>query len=398
MLLISAEANAAGTLSERNYKKLQTIHKLIEKNQLAQAKKQLDQFLSKKHTAYTQAIFLQTAAHVALEQIRYDKAITYLEQADSLKALPDFVSQNIIYNLAQLYFQRASEEKKTAKSDLNISLKMLVRWLDGNTRVSSEQHIFIATVYARLKKYQSTIKHVNRAIKLSQKNAKKPKESWYQLLISSHLEQKQYKQAINAYKIVIKLYPGNKSYWKQLSGLYLQTNEIHQALAVLELANKQGMLSTEKELLRLANLYLYANIPLSATTLLQKNLDSGIIQPTIKNWLKLSDAWIMAQEYTQAIEILKHIAQLDELNGQYQFRAGRLYMEQAKWLMAYQQFKLAQNKKLSDPGQNFLLQGISAYYAKMPEKAQKAFEKASKFKKYKDKSELWLEQLDFYAQ
>jgi len=208
-----------GTLSERNYKKLQSIHKLIEKQQLNQARKQLKKFLLTKHDSYTQAIFLQTAAHVAIEKNQYKQAIKYLEQVDSLKALPDFVARNVQYNLAQLYAQN---------NQLTKSIKILQRWLKASKKITSEQHIFAATLYAHKNEHQAAIKHIQRAIKKSSQ----AKESWYQLLISQYLEQKKYPLAIKVYQKLIKKYPNNKSYWKQLSGLYFQTDKLHQALAV----------------------------------------------------------------------------------------------------------------------------------------------------------------------
>ncbi len=406
--LVSFDAcTAAGTLNERNYKKLQNIHVLIENNKLHQAATRLKQFLTLKHDHYTQALFLQTAAHVSIQQEHYTQAISYLEQVDSLNALPDFVSQNILYNLAQLYLQRDQKSKSHKKNDLDKSLRALERWLSlkkltkNNTskgNISAEQHVFAATVYAQNKKNKPAISHVKKAINLSKQRGyeqlKKSRESWYQLLVSLYLEDKNYSQAIHLYQIMINLYPGNKNYWKQLSGLYLQQNKMPQALAVLALAKKQGLLSTEQELLHLINLYLYLEIPLPAAELLQESLRQGVIKPTIKNWLTLVNSWVMAQEYSQAVAVLQHIRTLDENNGWYQFRAGRLLMEQGKWQAAYQQFKGAQSKKLNDPGNNFLLQGICAYYAGLFEKAKYSLENAKKYKKYKLTANFWLEQLE----
>jgi tetratricopeptide (TPR) repeat protein len=382
--LFCEKSFAAGSLNERHYKILQAIHKQIEANQLLRAKQQLDKFLSVKHDAYTQALFFQTAAHIAIEQEQYNRAISYLEKADSLDTLPDYVSQNIKYNLAQLYAQN---------NDLDKSLIMLERWLKGNNKVTSEQHIFAATLYGEKKKYNSAVVHVKKAINLAPQSSVKNK-AWYQLLISFYLEQKKYSKAIRVYQLLIKNYPGDKTFWKQLSALYLQKNKPQQALAVMELAEKQGMLSNEQELLRLVNLYLYANIPVAAAQLLQTKLDSSAIKPTLKNREKLADSWIMAQEYTRAIDVLKKLAQLNKNDGKYSFQSGRLLMEQGKWQDAYEQFSQAEHKKRVAQGENYLLQGISAYYAKMPLKAEIAFNKAAKFKKQEKKSSLWLEQLN----
>jgi len=383
LLMASASLLSAktGVLSERNYKKLQSIHKLIEKQKLSQATAQLENFLSTKHNAYTQAIFLQTAAHIAIEKEQYHQAIKYLEQVNSLNALPHFVSLNIQYNLAQLYAQN---------EQLNNSIKILQLWLKASKKVTSEQHIFAATLFSLKNQHQTAIKHIQQAIK----KASKPKESWYQMLIAQYVQQKQYLLAIKVYQKLIKWYPENKNYWKQLSGLYFQTDQMHQALAILILAEKRSLLSTEQELLRLVNLYLYADIPLKAAQLLAKKLNTGAIQSNLENKMKLVNSWILAQEYSMGIEVLQQLSLEDHNNGQYSFLIARLLMEQGQWQTAYQYFNAAQNKKLDDPGNNYLLQGISAYYAKMPEQAKKAFKKAEKYSNYKDKANDWLKQLE----
>jgi len=214
------------------------------------------------------------------------------------------------------------------------------------------------------------------------------------LLISFYLEQKKYQQAIPVYETLIKRYPLKKDYWQQLSELYLRINNPQKALAVLKLAEKQGMLTSEQELLRLANLYLYTNIPEQAAQLLQQKLNSGVIPASVKNWNKLADSWILAQEYTQAIKALNYLVKLDQANGEYQFRIGRLYMEQGDWSRALSAFERAQGKKLPDQGHNWLLLGICAYYDKHPDKAKMAFERAKQFNKYNEQASAWLDELD----
>ena len=319
---------------------------------------------------------------MAIEQQRYSDAIDFLEQADASKALPEFVSQNIVYNLSQLYAQQDKIRK---------SLSLLERWLSVQKKskksITSEQHIFAATLYGRQKKYAFAVPHVKQAIKQS----KTPKESWYQMLISFYLQQKHYNDAIKTYHVIIKQFPDKKTYWIQLSGLYLQTNKTQKALAVLELAEKQGMITTEEDILRLVNLYLYADIPLSAATLLEQKISHDKIEPNIKNQQKLADSWILAQEYSKAIKVLSNMARQEPDNGLYPFKIGRLLMEQGQWLEAYNQFNDAAQKKQDNPGEVFLLQGVAAFYAKKPEKAQFALEKAAKYKKYAEQASQWIE-------
>ncbi len=381
--LLLSTAFAAGSLTEKNYKLLQQIHTLIEAKKFHQAHKQLQHFLSASHDKYTQALFLQTAAQVAIEQEKYYRAITYLKKSYALQALPAFVNQNMAYNIAQLYAQ-AEKWKK--------SLHYTQLWLKGLPKekpLTAEQSIFIATVYAQTLQYQLAIQYVNKAIG----KAKKVPESWYQLLLSFYLAQKHYRKTIPIYQKLLQQYPEKSQYWKQLANIYMQLGKTNKALATWSLADKQGLLSEQKEILRLVNLYLYASLPISAAKLLQKKLQAGQLTATRQYWEKLADSWILAQEYTQAITALDKLIQLYPDNAQYAFRKGRLLMEQGEWAKAVVAFQLIQKKSGKNMGHHYLLMGISAYYSKRTELARKAFLTARQYKAYRKQAKVWLEQL-----
>jgi len=372
---------AAGTLSERNYKKLQVIHKLISQDKFNQAQKALNRVLAKKNDAYTEALFLQTSAQVAISQSQYPKAIKRLQRALSMKALPAFVEKNIVYNLAQLTVQQ---------DDYRQGLKYLKRWLVLQKKRSPQQHIFAASVFGQQKQYKSAIKHVQRAIA----GVKRPKESWYQLLISFYLDQKRYKKAIPIYHKLVRQYPKKRTYWQQLSGLYLQTKQKQQALAVLSLAYRQGMLTTESDLLRLVNLYLYVNNPYDAGTLLQRELTRKRIKSSAKNWRKLADSWILAREYGKGIVALKAAAALSVNDGALDVRIARLQIEQGHWRPAFDALGRGLKKGVKKVGEAHLLRGISAYYDHRLPQARRAFQQAMKTKSVRKRAKAWLQQME----
>lgn len=375
-------AQAAGTLSERNYLKLQEVHKLISKEKYKKAEVLLQQMLVKKSTAYEKALFLQTAAHISIVRDQYDKAISQMEEALALRAVPEFVSKNLQYNLAQLYAQQ---------DDFKNSLRVLILWLKGKQKLNVDHHVFAANVYANNSQSKTAIVHLQQAIEQS----KKPAEAWYQMLIALHLKLKQYKQAIPIYHTLIHRFTKKKEYWKQLSGLYLQLGKNHQALALFRFAYRQGLLTQEKEILRLANLYLALNIPYSAAKLLQTNLKTQRLQSTAVNLVLLADSWSMAREYNRAIEILQQAAKLDKTSGQLHVRSARLLIEQERWQEAMTSLEQAlQQGGLKKPGEAYLLQGIAAYYASKHDKAMWAFNKAAKYTKFKKQARAWMRQFE----
>lgn len=373
-----------GVLSERDFRKLEAVHQLLNDNKVEEAQSRLQKMLARKNSHYTQALFLQTAAHIAIKQDHYKNAIQYLVEVIKLKALPDYVEQNIKYNLTQLYAQ---------ESDYKNSLKMLKNWMIANLKITPDIHIFAATIYAHEKQYTTAIKHVKKAIAQSDHLV----ESWYQMLIAFHLQQKQYRKTIAVYQTLIKHFPKKVIYWKQLSGLYMQIKETQQALSVLKLANDQGLIVEPSDIHRLANLYLYLNIPYQAALFLQKKLTTTMLASSTKNWAKLADSWILAKEYGNGINALSKAASLEKKHGRYEVKMGRLQMENGQWDQALALFNMGIKKgglEKKMQGQVYLLKGISAYYSHQPKLAIKAFKKAKTYDAERKKADSWLRLFD----
>jgi hypothetical protein len=371
---------ASGVLSERNYRKLEAIHQLLNKDQLTQAQQKLEIMLVRKNPPYTQALFLQTAAHISIKQDKYPTAIKQLNEVLALKILPDFVEKNIEYNLAQLY---------AGEQDYKNSLTILKRWLKNNKKISPNNHVFIAMIYSHEHFYNDAISHILQAIKQS----KKPAESWYQILISFHLQQKHYQKAILVYHILLKNYSHQLTYWKQLSGLYLQIKKPAKALAAYQSADHLFLLKKESDLQRLVDLYLYLNLPFQAAEKLHQSIQSKTITSNQKNWKKLADCWILAKEYPLAIKALKQASHHDK-TGKIELKIARLFIENSQWKQALISIdKALLTGKLTSKEQNksYFLKGISAYYAKQPEIARQAFIKTKNYPQTRQ----WLKQLEF---
>ena len=67
----------------------------------------------------------------------------------------------------------------------------------------------------------------------------------------------------------------------------------------------KDMLEKHDELLRIAQLYLFYEVPYKAALILEKELESGRIKDEEKNWEQLANAWLSAREWKKAIPPLK---------------------------------------------------------------------------------------------
>ncbi len=377
---ISAEKKKSYSVSQATYKVLEKSRKLSDKNRYTDAVNILKKQIPKTgKNQYETTLIHQHLAYIYLENQDNKKAIVELEL--TLKGgdtLPPKNTQSLRYNLAQVYIQ--SEQYIEA-------LPVLEQWFSLEKKPKADAWYLKGLIYYKLNRFSSAVNPLKKAIALS------PHENWSILLLSIHLEQKHYRQAIQVLNRLLDLYPHKKKYWMHLTDVHLMLKDYTKALATLKLAYRAVSLE-EKDILRLAQLYMYKNIPYSAAELLLSNMQQQTIKANASNLELLANSWAMAREHNKELKYLKQAAEMKNDARLYQ-RCGQILLKLEKWNQAISMLKKALAKgNLKQPQQSYLLMGIAAYNANKFKTASWAFTQAEKYKVTKKQARLWMRQLN----
>ncbi len=151
-------------------------------------------------------------------------------------------------------------------------------------------------------------------------------------LLSSHFQREDYEGAAKLLEELVARFP-KKQYWLQLSLVYATIRKDEEALAALDVAYGEGYLTKSRELVRLAQMYLFHEIPLKAAQVLNKGLADGQIDETKENYELLANSLIRAQRLDEALQPLNRAAELSQ-NGDVYVRMGQILIEQESWRMA----------------------------------------------------------------
>ncbi len=364
------------------YKKLEKTELLISKKSYQQAEENLKEILAKVKTkSYGQAITLRSLSSLYAINSQYKKASNTLSKCIALNKLPETQQQQALLNLGQLYM--ATEQYTKA-------IKTLEPWLadDSNSdAASAELNALVANAYAQLKHYRKALPYIKKAITQS----KKPVESWYQLNLALYYQLENYRSAAEVLKTLVRLYPDKKQYWTQLSSVYQQLKQYKKALSIQQLAYKKELLSSEKEILELANLFLYTGAPYKSAKLLDHELKKKNIKHTSKNWETLANSWRMAKEFKFAINALETASKLDSKGSLYQ-QLGSIHASQEEWNKAVSSLTKAISKGgLKDKGSTYLLLGMSYFELNNTKQAEKSFRQATQYSKSKKEALQWIE-------
>ncbi|MGF1687971.1 hypothetical protein L4C36_14965 [Photobacterium japonica] len=369
-------------LSDRTFRTVNKVQELIAKERYSDAIARLNKAInSSGKKEYDRAVLLQQMGFLYSLQDNYPKAAEYFTKSLKTNALPVPVAQQVRYSLAQLLL---------AEGNFKQSVKTMKQWFEvaktTDEKPQAHAYITLASAYVQLEDYRNAIAPTKKAIAMS----KKPSESWYVLLMAAHYELKQFKSVAGVLKTLTTKYPKKKQYWMQLSGIYMELNQEKNSLATLELAHKFGLLSEEKELLRLTNFQAYLGIPYRAAKTLEDEMGKGTIARTAKNQDKLGNYWQQAKALDDAIIAYRKAYDMKP-TVKTQMKIARLMIQDKQYKSATQfTLKAAPDAKGDDKAELAYLRGMAYFELEQPTNALKAMKTAAQSKEMQAIAGPWI--------
>ncbi|WP_438970962.1 tetratricopeptide repeat protein [Methylophaga sp.] len=368
-------------LTEKTYKSLSKAQEFMDAEKYTEAGRALDGLLNQTESgSYDRAVVLQTIGYLYSERSQYDKAADSFQKALDANALPEEVTHNLRYNLAQLLIADGQYKK---------GISLMESWLQGEKQPDNDVYVLLATANYRIDNHSKVVEYIRIAIR----NDADPKEDWYRLQLSSHMSLKQYKSAIRLLETLITRYPYKKIYWDQLAALYQQQDKEFTSLAVRMLADRLD-LGDPKTLINLADMYRYLRIPFKSGQLLQQGMKDGVIKSDFDNLEKLSQSWLAAREDDRAAQTLQKMLPIDN-SGQSHLKLGQVYVGMEHWQEAIrvleQSLSLLKGKEL---GRVHVLMGTAYFNSEQLSKAKNAFGKAIAFEAQSNQAGQWLRHIE----
>ncbi len=372
-----------GLLSERTYKRLGQIHKLVDKSDYSGALGRLDKLmLQSGGRAYDKAIIQQTYGYVYESMGQPARAVEAFKSSLESGELSSTVVQGIRINLASLYFSLGKSKK---------ALSAFVAWYEDQKKPTPQALVFGGSLYAENNEYNKAISLINKAISIS----RNPKEAWYRRIAAIYVKMEDFSNASRVLSILVEKNPSKVSYWKQLSASYYFAGDEENALSVMLLAYEKLLLKTEKEIIDLARLAASQNIPIRASRIMEIGLNEGVVNRNGKHMELLGNIYIQAKEYHKAIESFTHAADLSKEPELY-LRVANLYSDRHQWesVLSVLNEHLPEEPHLKTRG--LLLKGIALYETGKVEESRHIFQKVSSQKESAKLASTWLEYIDLY--
>ena len=367
--------------SESVGKRLLRVNELAEEEKYAEAESYLEPLTRKKRLKkHDRALVFQVYGLMLAAQEKYEPATEALETSLAVDYLPDSSMQALRYNLAQLHMARENFPR---------SIELLNIWMDNEEDPNAQSEFLLSAAYAQTDEWDKALPHARKAVTKSTK----PVEQRLGLLLAVEFQNGNLLESLDTLKLLASHFP-KKRYLVQLAAAYSGLEQEDNALATLEIADLEGWLDRESEIIQLTQRYLYAELPWQAAQALQRGLDREIVEANADNLELLANALLSAREYDAALVPLTRAAELSE-NGDLFVRLGQVHLQVENWPQARKALSAALKKgDLKKPGNASLLLGITNFNENRLKSARSAFQAALKDEETESSARQWLQHVD----
>lgn len=369
----------AGTLTEGIYRGVEEAAKLMSEKKYNDAIKRLkDMADSGEGTDYEKALIKLNLGFAYSSKDDFASAADAFASAVALESLPQNQHEQLQYNLGQLYI---------AANKYEPGIKALQDYIaDACGTVPPEAHLFLANALSEAKRPREALPQIEQALS----KVKEPKESWVQLKLAIQYEIKDYPGCVRTLIQLIGLVPDKPDYWKQLSSLLYEMKRDTESLAILALAESEGLLQKPSDIDNLYNIYMGIGLPYKAGKFISAAIEGGRVPRDEKHIEMAANAWINASEKRKAEVELQRLAEMSD-RGEYYFRLGAMYGEEERWKESIEMLNKAIEKGgLKRPGDCWMRLAVARYNLKDDNGARAALQKAANYDSTRQQATQWL--------
>ncbi|MDH5433970.1 MAG: hypothetical protein OEY19_08485 [Gammaproteobacteria bacterium] len=165
----------------------------------------------KSNNNYDKAVINRNLGYAYVQAGQMNEALGYFDKALAYghNNLPHEVLQNLRTNVAALFYSNDNKNK---------ALFIMEEWMKNSNKDDANAYYLLAAIYA-----DSEIDRIKDALcpaYFAIKSLEKPKESYYELLLSIHYELEDYVGSANVLEVMVQTFPQNIKFKKQLATIY----------------------------------------------------------------------------------------------------------------------------------------------------------------------------------
>lgn len=302
-----------------------------------------------KLSSYERSKVYQIQASLAAQQERYEDAIRFFSLMIAEEDTSPVEKEQATFNTAQLYMVTEQFQK---------AVNLLESWFKTAENPAPSAYFWLCQGYLQLENYQKALTPCTDTIKVAQERDVPIIENWVRAAVVSYQQSGDLVNATEWIKYALANWP-KRDYWIQYVSMMSQQGKDKEELSAYEIAYKQGFLTRESEIVRLAQMYQFQQIPYKAVKVLEKGIKDGIVEENRKHLELLANVYTLSKEYSDAVAPLERAAAIAN-EGKMWERLAQVYLQDEEWEKASEALsKAVKAGGISNPFRTRILEGMA---------------------------------------
>jgi lipopolysaccharide biosynthesis regulator YciM len=295
-------------LSDRVFRVISEINELMNPPEegvepdLVRAKRELDS-LNERYDSlnnFEKSTLLNFYTNYYLATDDIDNALATFERILTIPELREEARLRALRSLGQLY---ASEER------FQEAIDTLNRWRDLSVEEDANIFLILATSYYNLENYQEAIPLLISHMDMVIAEGGELRKNIYGLLNLMYIELEDYRSALDVTRTMIALFDEAPEY-RNLAAIYGYLEDDAKRLQTLELTYVKGYMDSEAQFLNLAQSLAGIDAPYRGIQVMEDGIEQGIVEENESNLRRLTQMYIMASEFSSAVEPAERLTEL----------------------------------------------------------------------------------------
>ncbi|TGY88518.1 tetratricopeptide repeat protein [Marinicauda algicola] len=330
----------------------------------------LNSVLGMELTPYERSIALRMRGQVRFQQDNYSGAIQdFLAAIDTRALVPD-EANSLRINIGQLYM---------VQDNVTEGIRQIELALQNGATLTNQIGKLLAQAYAQEERWREGLRYAEHYY--NNTPAESMSFSDFSLVQAYYQSLERPDDELRVIRQMLTYYPDNRTAWQNLIALFARTGREEDAFEANKLMYLNGLLRCEdgSRLLNLAQYYSYYNNPYRGATLLERFINAGCVEESVRNLETLANMWRQAAEFDRAIPVLERIAEITG-DGENALKLAEAHYQLNNFEAAERWFETALNRGgLDETGDAWVLLGTVRFERGNRQGALDAFERGTQY-------------------
>jgi tetratricopeptide (TPR) repeat protein len=314
---------SSDVLSDRVYRSISNIQEWMNpedegRPDLERAKRELDNLNQRYDTMndFEKATLLSFYTNYYLAMDDIPRTLETFQRMLTIEGLRTEQRLRALMALGQIY---AGEEQYQR------SIDYLNQWRELSENENVNVFLLLANSHYNLENYRTAIPYLQQHMAMLYAEGREVRRNIYSLLNIMYLELEDYIAARDTVDTMIAIFD-EPADWRNLAAIYGMLDDDEKRIQTLELTFTKGHMENEAQYMNLAQSLAGMDAPIRGIKVLEEGLRQGHVEENETNYRRLTQMYMMASEYDDAVAPARRMAELSEDGQAYDYLGYIFYM------------------------------------------------------------------------